>query len=294
MKDDNGQLGDEAPKSRLQIIREAQKEGRSTGGLEKRGRLVVSLTRLVEDPKNERKTYRNMDGLIASMKANGLIEPLTVIPLDGGDQYQILTGHRRYRAAKEAGLEQVEVLIRDPEDERTCRLKSIVSNVQREDVGAIDLAEALQSLLDENDAIKNQRGLAGAIGKHEAWVSGMLRILTLPVKLQKKLRISKVSVPYDIVMRIARVADEEQQKQLIDLAISGAGATQIREKLKEFKGSQTSAAVPSVGKKPKKVFDTSQKAAVIIQSETTEELTRDQMLAALQEAMEQLAALVEV
>jgi len=79
-----------------------------------------------------------MDGLIASVKAVGLIEPITVTAEEGQDGvYRIITGHRRFRAAKAAGISQVEVLIREPDDELTRRVKSIISNVQREDVGPV-------------------------------------------------------------------------------------------------------------------------------------------------------------
>jgi hypothetical protein len=103
-------------KTRLDLVR----QGLTDGGLKKRGRLIVSLSKLIEDPHNERKTFRNMEGLIASIKAVGLIEPITVTPA-GEETYQIITGHRRYRAAKAAGLAQVEILIREPEDERLAR-----------------------------------------------------------------------------------------------------------------------------------------------------------------------------
>src|SRR5690349_10117762 len=142
-------------KTRLDLVR----EGLPDAGIKKRGRLIVSITKLREDPRNERKTFRNMEGLIASIKAVGLIEPITVTP-EAEDTYQIITGHRRYRAAKAAGLEQVEVLIREPEDERIRRQKSVISNVQREDVGPVEMAEALQSMMEEDDRIQSQDDLA--------------------------------------------------------------------------------------------------------------------------------------
>lgn len=131
-------------KTRLDLV----KGGLGTSGLKKQGRMVVSIDRLMEDSLNERKVFRNLDGLIASIQAVGLIEPITVtadgVSVDGGaggEKFRIITGHRRFRAAKAAGLSQVEVLIREPDDEITRRLKSIVSNVQREDVGPVEMAE---------------------------------------------------------------------------------------------------------------------------------------------------------
>lgn len=124
------------------------------------------LHQLIENPKNERKTFRNMDGLIETVRALGVIERLTVAP-HCGNQYMIVTGHRRYRAAKAAGMHRVPVHIVDPADAHTRRHKSIVSNVQHEDLPPLELAEALQALLDEDPNIKTQRDLARLIGKRE-------------------------------------------------------------------------------------------------------------------------------
>jgi len=215
-------------KSRLDLVKAGL-----TGGWAKRGRLVVNLDRLLEDPRNERKTYRNMEGLIASVKALGVIEPITVTP--EGDGFRILTGHRRARAARAAGVTEVEILVREPEDELARRRKSIVSNVQREDVGPVDMAEALHSLLNEDPTIKNQAALAQVIGKTEAWVSGMLRVLTLPAELQEKVGTSQHSVAYETMMRIARVEDAVEQRALVDAALSGVPAGEIRRRINERK-----------------------------------------------------------
>ncbi|HZH97944.1 MAG TPA: ParB/RepB/Spo0J family partition protein, partial [Fimbriimonadaceae bacterium] len=180
-------------KSRLELVKDGL-----VGGLSRRGRLIVSLDRLLEDPKNERKTFRNMEGLVASIKAVGLVEPITVTP--EGDKFRILTGHRRARAARLANLKEVEVLIREEEDELLRRRKSLISNVQREDIGAVELAEALRSMLDEDNEVSSQRELARILGKREAWVSDVLRVLSLPVPIQQRLRQAEVSLPYDTVI----------------------------------------------------------------------------------------------
>lgn len=242
-------------KSRLDLVREGL--GLS---VEKRGRLVVGVAKILEDPRNERKTFRNMEGLIASIKAVGLVEPITVTP--EGDCYRILTGHRRHRAAVAAGLDRVEVLIRDPEDESLRRRKSVVSNVQREDLGPVELAEALQSLMEEDDAIKSQEDLAHAIGKTTTWVSRILRILDLPAELQQKVATSQLSIPYDAVAGIARLQNHPEQETLVDALIEGATNRDIRERINHLKGKGVSPG----SAKPKHVYETSHNAMVIIQS----------------------------
>lgn len=192
----------------------------------------MSLDRLLEDPKNERKTFRNMDGLVDSIRAVGLVESITVTP--EGDKFRILTGHRRARAAKLANLREVEVLIREAEDELLRRRKSLISNVQREDIAAIELAEALQAMLDEDNRVRSQRELARILGKREAWVSDMLRMLSLPSEMQQRLRHADVSLPYDTVIRIARVSDPKVQLEMLDLALSGTSNTDLRKRIGDF------------------------------------------------------------
>ena len=229
-------------KSRLDLVRAG-----IMGGLAKRGRLVVNLDRLLEDPQNERKTFRNMEGLIASVKAMGVIEPITVTP--EGDGFRILTGHRRARAARAAGVSEVEVIVREPETELARRRKSLVSNVQREDVGPVELAEALQSMLTEDPTVTTQADLARVIGKTETWVSEMLRVLTLPAEVQERVRTSERSVSYDAMIRIARVKDREEQAALLDAALKGISAHEIRRRIREKKekGSATERITERVG-----------------------------------------------
>lgn len=260
-------------KSRLDLVREGL-------GItaEKRGRLIVSVAKILEDTHNERKTFRNMDGLIASVKAVGLVEPITVTP--EGDLYRILTGHRRFRAAVAAELDVVEVLIRDPEEENVRRRKSVVSNVQREDLGPVELAEALHSLMVEDPEIESQQDLARAIGKTKTWVSRILRILDLPAELQSKVATSQLSIPYDAVAGIARLQDLPEQKALIEALLDGATNRDIRDRINSLKGRGGS---PGAAK-PKHVYDTHQNAIVIIQSMNST-LEPERCVRALREAL---------
>ena len=272
-------------KTRLDLVR----EGLAGGGLKKQGRLVVNIDRLREDPKNERKVFRNLDGLVASIKAVGLVEPITVTA-EEGDTYRIVTGHRRYRAAKKARLKQVEVLIREPDDAVTRRMKSIISNVQREDVGPVEMAEALQSLLDEDDRVKTQDDLAKMIGKDKFWVSGMLRILTLPTDLQQEVGSTQLSVSYDAMIRIARLESPQHQAPLIGQLLAGATQKEIREEIDRIKGNSGSKKEGG-SPKPKRVYHTSHKATIIVQSETVT-LTDERVFAALAEAIKRVTSKV--
>jgi ParB/RepB/Spo0J family partition protein len=218
-------------KSRLDLVKSGL-----TGGLPKRGRFIVSIDRLLEDPGNERKTFSNMDDMIESVRRHGIIEPITVTP--DGDHYRILTGHRRFRAAKAVGLAEIEVLVREPDDSINRRFKSLISNIQRENIGAVELAETLRTLLDSG-AVATQRELARQVGKSEQWMSGMLRILELPARLQEELR-NTAAIGYEMAQRIAQVDDTQLQDELVTAAKAGESTHSIRHRIISHQAGQGS------------------------------------------------------
>ena len=217
-------------KSRLDLVKSGL-----FGGLPKRGRFIVSIDRLLEDPDNERKTFNNMDDMIESVRRHGIIEPITVTP--DGDHYRILTGHRRFRAAKAVGLPEIEVLVREPDDSINRRFKSLISNIQRENIGAVELAETLRALLDSG-AVATQRELARQVGKSEQWMSGMLRILELPARVQEELRNPIEGFGYEMAQRIAQVGDSQLQEELVVAAKAGESTRSIRHRIDSHRTQQ--------------------------------------------------------
>ena len=174
------------PLSRLALVREGNAEAGGTPNIPRRGRILVDIESITPDPANERKTFRGIEELAETIKQVGLIESPTVIALKDG-RYMLTTGERRWRAAKLAGLKRINVVASDPEEERKRRLKSLVSNIQREDLGAIELANALRDTKDDNPEIKTNRDLASFIGKSEQWIGEMLKVLSIPKPLQQQL-----------------------------------------------------------------------------------------------------------
>ncbi|GEP44458.1 ParB/RepB/Spo0J family partition protein [Brevifollis gellanilyticus] len=208
--------------SRLDLVKSGL-----TGGLPKRGRFIVSIERIQEDPDNERKAFHNMDDMIESVRRHGIIESITVT--QDGDHYRILTGHRRFRAAKAVGLTELEVLVREPDDQVTRRFKSLISNIQRENIAAVELAETLRGLLDTG-AVTTQRELATQIGKSEQWMSSMLRILELPARMQEELR-NTPGINYEMAQRIAGVDSTVLQEELVAAAAAGESTRSIRSRI---------------------------------------------------------------
>jgi ParB family chromosome partitioning protein len=269
------------PKSRLQLVRERAARGQLRDDAIQRTRLVISIDKLAEDPNNERKTLSNIEEMVASVKAHGIIEPITVVALNDG-RYQIVTGHRRYRAAKLAGLGQVEILVRQSEDDHRHRIKSLISNIQRESVPALELAEAIKALVEQEQLAQEQ--VAEQLGKDKTWVSQLLRILDLPAELKRKVETSQLLLSYDALGKIARLDERDLQDDLLEALLGGASAREIRARIKVAKPGTGEKAKSA--RKPKRTFRTGHKATVTVQSETSR-LTGDQLIAALQEALEE-------
>jgi ParB family chromosome partitioning protein len=247
----------------------------------------IAMDHLVPDPDNERKTFANMDGLIASIRHMGIIEPPVVKPLPHG-RYQLLTGHRRWAAAKHLGHETLDVVIRHDNTDDRCdvRIKSLISNLQREAVPPLELAETLQGLLDDPNGIETQRQLAAYLGKAESWISDTLALLRLAPQLQSKLRKSEKKISLDAISKIARLDDLEQQEHLLDQALMGAPTTTIREQIQQ--STHPSDKDSSHRPKPKVSYHTGHQAVLIIQSQDSHDLTPERQRAVLQEAFQQI------
>ncbi len=118
--------------------------------------------------------------LSASIKAQGLMQPLLVRPVDGG-RYELIAGERRWRAAQMAGLAEVPALVREVPDEAALAM-SLIENIQREDLNPMEEAAGLQRLIDEFRMTHEQA--ADAVGRSRSATTNLLRLLKLPKPIQ--------------------------------------------------------------------------------------------------------------
>jgi ParB family chromosome partitioning protein len=118
--------------------------------------------------------------LAESIKAQGIMQPILVRPLSGG-QYEIIAGERRSRAAKLAGLDEVPVLVKDVPDEAAAAM-ALIENIQREDLNPLEEAQGLKRLTDEFGLTHEQA--AQAVGRSRSAASNLLRLLQLAEPVQ--------------------------------------------------------------------------------------------------------------
>ena len=151
--------------------------------------------------------------LAESIKSLGLIQPITVRKVAAG-KYQIISGERRYRAAKMAGMDMIPSYIRDASEQGMLEM-AIVENIQRENLDPIEVAMSYQRLIDECSLTQEQ--MADRVGKKRASVTNYLRLLKLPAKIQHDLKVGMISVGHAKV--ILGVEDTLLQEQLCDAVV---------------------------------------------------------------------------
>lgn len=122
-----------------------------------------------------------LEELAASIRAQGVIQPVVVRPL-GAERYEIIAGERRWRASQLAGLTEVPCLVRDVPDEAALAL-ALIENIQREALNPIEMAQALRRLIDEFGMTHQE--VADAVGQSRSAVSNLLRLLNLAEPVQE-------------------------------------------------------------------------------------------------------------
>jgi ParB family transcriptional regulator, chromosome partitioning protein len=151
----------------------------------------VAIDQIEVNPNQPRKVFdfTALDELAASIKASGVIQPIIVRRVGGA--YQLIAGERRWRAARQAGLDRIPAIVREATDAQSIEL-ALVENLLREDLNPIETAQAYQKLLAE--FAWTQEELAQRIGKDRTSIANCLRLLRLPEEIQADLRSGRLTM----------------------------------------------------------------------------------------------------
>lgn len=143
--------------------------------------------------------------LAASIRQLGIIQPITVRKIDG-EKFQLITGERRFRASKLAGLETIPAYVRVADDQAMLEL-ALVENIQREDLDAIEVAISYQRLIDECNL--TQENMSDRVGKKRSTIANYLRLLKLPAEIQAGIRQKKITMGH--ARALINIDDVEKQ-----------------------------------------------------------------------------------
>jgi len=195
----------------------------------------ISLDLIEVNPYQPRTNFDEgaLQELASSIKEIGVIQPITVRQIDN-TQFQLITGERRFRAAKMAGITKIPAFIRTADDQAMLEM-ALVENIQREDLDAIEVAISYQRLIEECEL--TQENLSGRVGKKRATISNYLRLLKLPAEIQLGIRDHKISMgharaliniedPDKQLQAYYRILDEGLSVRATEDMIRGLGQTQ--------------------------------------------------------------------
>jgi len=165
--------------------------------------------------------------LTASLKQNGLLQPI-LVRRKGDGIYELISGERRWRAAKEAGLETIQAVIRNCGDEESVVL-ALIENLQREDLNPMEMARAYHRMMNEFGL--TQDIIARRVDCDRSSIANIVRLINLPLEIQQLIETDKISMGHAKV--ILGLPDQNEQLRVAQLVISKALSVRETEKLLE-------------------------------------------------------------
>lgn len=183
-----------------------------------RGITEIELTKIKVNPDQPRTNFdqESLLELSESIKRLGVIQPIT-IKESGPDEYMIISGERRYRASQMAGKTSIAAYVRDAQNDQVMEM-ALVENIQREDLNAMEIAIAMERLIQECNL--TQESLAERVGKKRSTVANYIRLLKLPPEVQ--LAIGRELISMGHARALAGVEDLQRQLSLLDRIIRGS------------------------------------------------------------------------
>ena len=194
----------------------------------------IPVEQITPNPDQPRTTFDEeaLNELATSIREIGIIQPLTLRKISE-DNYQIISGERRYRAAKQAGLASVPAYIRDANDTELTEM-ALIENIQREDLNAIEIALTLRKLIDQYNL--TQERLSERIGKKRTTIANFLRLLKLPAEIQLGLRDKALDMGH--ARALLSVDDPAMQLKFYNETLKkGLSVRQVEQLVKDYQAS---------------------------------------------------------
>jgi ParB family chromosome partitioning protein len=192
----------------------------------------VELIRPNPDQPRSRIDDDGIGDLAASVAAAGIVQPLIVRPLSNGT-YELIAGERRWRAAQQAGLDEVPALVRDEEDAERLQV-ALVENMAREDLNPVDEARACAALVEDLGLSKEE--LARRLGRSRAAISNLVRLLDLPDEVVDLLRSGELSEGHGRAILLAKGVDA--RRRLARDAVAGGWSVRETERRAQGRGAR--------------------------------------------------------
>lgn len=195
----------------------------------------IALSKIDRNEKQPRKIFNDelLNELAQSIKTHGVIQPIIVVKKD--DRFMIVSGERRFRASKLAGLKEIPAIIRNYTDAEIAEI-ALIENLQREDLNPIESAKAIKELIENFNL--TQEEVAEKIGKSRSAITNTLRLLSLAPEVIKYIETGKLSAGHGKIL--ASIEDVETQVKIATMAVEGKISVRELEKYLQVISSKSS------------------------------------------------------
>lgn len=202
--------------------------------------IEISLDNIEVNPFQPRTEFdpQELEELSQSIKIHGLIQAITVRSL-GGDKYQLISGERRMRASKLAGLETVPAFVRVADDQALLEM-ALIENIQRSNLNAIEVAISYQRLMVECDL--THESLSERVGKKRSTISNYVRLLKLPPQIQSSIKNNDISMGH--ARALAGIEDVGLQLDIYKEVLNKSLSVRSLENLIKSYATETKASAP--------------------------------------------------
>lgn len=200
----------------------------------------IQIEKIVPNRYQPRQVFdqSKINELAESIQEHGLLQPIVVRPIEEG-MYEIIAGERRFRAMSSIHMAYADVIIRDMTDEETA-VVALIENIQRENLSAVEEAEAYQKLLELGDTTQSE--LAQSVGKSQSFIANKLRLLKLAPKVLTKLSEGKVTERH--ARALLSLSHEEQEEMVQIIIDQHLNVKQTEARVKAKVGPEKVKAVP--------------------------------------------------
>jgi ParB family transcriptional regulator, chromosome partitioning protein len=209
---------------------------------EARGFRRLPIELLQPNPHNPRRRFESgdLDELVESIRARGVLQPLLVRPRSDGRSYEIVAGERRWRAAQRVPLHQIPVVVRELSDGEALEI-ALIENVQRADLNALEEAQGYAQLIEHFGYTQQQ--LAESISKSRSHIANSLRLLSLPDEVKAHLETGALTAGHARTL-VASAAPAELAREIIDQGLSVREAEPLTQAVQQGKRKPPRAAEP--------------------------------------------------
>jgi len=191
----------------------------------------LDINKIETNPFQPRTEFEELalEELSISIKKQGIIQPITVRKL-GFDKYQLISGERRFRASKMAGLTSIPSYIRVANDEQMLEM-ALVENIQRENLNAVEIGISYQRLIDECDITQDE--LSKRVGKNRSTITNYIRLLKLPVEVQIAIRSNQIAMGH--ARALINVENTSAQLKILEkIIIEKLSVREVEKMVKEL------------------------------------------------------------